>query len=158
MTAETRTHSKPIVAIRLGRQVGRFAAIGVISTLAYLALYSLLRTVEAAPLANALALIATTVGNTAANRRLTFGIRGRSDLVRDHLAGLAGLGAALAITTTAIGLLDLSVAHPARLIELAVLVAANALATVCRFGLLRALIARGGRSTSTSINLERTPS
>jgi putative flippase GtrA len=142
----------------LGSQVGRFAAIGVLSTIAYLALYSVLRTFEAAPVANALALIATTVGNTAANRRLTFGIRGRSALLRDHLAGLAGLAAALAITTAAIGLLDLSVAHPGRLIELVVLVAANAVATVCRFGLLRALLARGGRSTSTSISLERTPS
>jgi putative flippase GtrA len=141
-----------------GRQVGRFAAIGVVSTIAYLALYSVLRTLEAAPLANALALIATTVGNTAANRRLTFGVRGRSDLVRDHLAGIAGLGVALAITTAAIGVLELALAHPGRLIELAVLVAANALATVCRFGLLRALIARGGRSGSTSVTLERTPS
>ena len=62
------------------------------------------------------------------------------------------------VDSAAIGLLDLSVAHPGRLIELVVLVAANAVATICRFGLLRALLARGGRSTSTSISLERTPS
>ena len=78
--------------------------------------------------------------------------------MRDHLAGLAGLGVALGITTAAIALLDISVAHPSRLTELAVLVGANAVATACRFGLLRTLIARGDRAASTSINLERTPS
>jgi glycosyltransferase involved in cell wall biosynthesis len=142
----------------IGSQVGRFAAIGLVSTAAYLGLYSLVRTFEPAALSNAVALIATTVGNTAANRRLTFGVRGRADLVRDHLAGLAGLGAALTITTFSIGVLDSTVHQPSRASELVVLVGANAIATVCRFGLLRALIARNGRRAATSINLERTPS
>ena len=142
----------------LSGQVGRFAAIGAISTLAYVALYSLVRTVEPAPLANALALITTTLGNTAANRRLTFGVRGRADLVRHHLAGLAGLAVALIVTTAAVGLLDAVVARPGRVAELAVLVAANAVATICRFGLLRGLIARAGRPVASPINLERTPS
>ena len=142
----------------LGGQVGRFAAIGLVSTLAYIVLYSLVRSVEPAPLANALALITTTLGNTAANRRLTFGVRGRTDLVRDHLAGLAGLAVALVITTSAVGLLDLTVSRPGRTVELAVLVVANAIATVCRFGLLRVLIARGSRPAASPINLERTPS
>ena len=142
----------------LGGQIGRFAAIGVVSTIAYVALYSLIRTAEPAALANAAALIATTIGNTAANRRLTFAVRGRADLLRDHLAGMAGLGVALMITTVSIGVLDAAVARPGRLLELAVLVGANALATICRFGLLRAFIARGSRPATTPINLERTPS
>ena len=142
----------------LGSQVGRFAAIGLVSTAAYLGLYSLVRSFEPAALSNAVALIATTVGNTAANRRLTFGVRGRTDLVRDHLAGLASLAAALTITTLSIGVLDTTVHHPSRAAELLVLVGANALATVCRFGLLRALIARNGRRAATPITLERTPS
>jgi len=142
----------------LAGQIGRFAAIGAVSTLAYVALYSLVRTFEPAPLANALALVTTTVGNTAANRRLTFGVRGRADLLRDHLAGLAGLAVALIVTTSAVGLLDAAVARPGRLAELAVLVAANAVATICRFGLLRGLIARAGRPAATPINLERNPS
>jgi hypothetical protein len=49
-----------------------------------------------------------------------------------------------------------TVAHPARLAELAVLVGANAVANMARFGLPRTLIARGGRSIATSISLERT--
>src|SRR5438094_8167265 len=65
-------------------QARRFAAIGVVSTLAYLAIYSLLRTATTAVAANAIALIVTAVGNTAANRRLTFGLRGRESLGRHH--------------------------------------------------------------------------
>ena len=44
------------------------------STLAYLLLYLLLRTGLGAQPANLLALLLTAVGNTAANRRLTFGV------------------------------------------------------------------------------------
>ena len=142
----------------IARQALRFSAIGVLSTLAYVALYSVLRLAEPAALANALALVATTIGNTAANRRFTFGVRGRAGLVHDHLAGLAGLALALLITTAAIGLLGRLAGQPTRVEEVAVLVAANAVATVCRFGLLRALVARPGRSAQPSINLERTAS
>ena len=144
--------------VGLGVQVGRFAAIGVLSTIAYVGLYSVARAFEPAALANAVALIATTVGNTAANRRLTFGIRGRADLFRDHLAGLAGLAVALTITTLSIGALETTLSHPSRTAELLVLVGANALATICRFGLLRVLIARNGGRGTTPVNLERTPS
>jgi putative flippase GtrA len=140
-------------------QIARFAAIGVASTIAYVVLYSLLRSVEAPPLANALALLATTLANTAANRRFTFGVRGANSLVHDHLAGLAGLGVALLITTSAIALLDQVSARPSRLTEVTVLVTANALATLCRFVLLRALIARSGRPASQAhVSLERTAS
>jgi putative flippase GtrA len=169
MTAEARLSPQPIADIggpvereparrRVGRQVGWFAAIGVVSTIAYLGLYSLVRSFEPAALANAVALIATTVGNTAANRRLTFGVRGRADLARDHLAGLAGLVVALTITTLSIGALQTLNAHPSRMAELFVLVGANAFATVSRFGLLRALIARNGQGVATPIGLERTSS
>ena len=41
------------------RQVGTFAAIGVVSTLAYLALYALLRSFVSAGAANVIALVAT---------------------------------------------------------------------------------------------------
>jgi putative flippase GtrA len=157
MTAEPRGDLQP-ARLGLGGQVGRFAAIGLVSTAAYLGLYSLVRSFGPAAVANAAALLATTLANTAANRRLTFGVRGRADLVRDHLAGLAGLAAALTITTLSIGVLETTVRHPSRAAELVVLVGANALATVCRFGLLRVLIARNGRHAAPPTNLERTPS
>jgi putative flippase GtrA len=60
------------------RQLPSFAVIGVASTLAYLALYLVLRQLAPAVVANALALFATAIANTAANRRFTFGVTGSS--------------------------------------------------------------------------------
>ena len=119
------------------RQAAMFAAIGVVSTLAYVALYALLRPAVPAELANAAALLATAIGNTAANRRLTFSIRGRAGLARDHAAGLLALGAALAITSAALAVLQVAAPGAPQAIEVAVLVAANAAATLVRFLLLR---------------------
>jgi CobQ-like glutamine amidotransferase family enzyme len=50
-------------------------------------LFVLLRGPLGAGGANAAALAVTAIGNTAANRRLTFGVRGRAHLLRDHLRG-----------------------------------------------------------------------
>ena len=123
-------------------QAMRFAAIGVVSTLAYAGLYLLLRGVLSPQPANALALVITALGNTAANRRLTFGVRGRDSLIRDHAAGLVAFGVALLLTSVAIAGLQLLWPDPGRLVELVVLVAASALATICRFFLLRGWITR----------------
>src|SRR4051794_40319682 len=60
--------------------VARFMAIGVVSTLAYALLFVVLHPLLGAGWANAIALAMTAVGNTAANRRLTFGLRGRAGL------------------------------------------------------------------------------
>lgn len=136
-------------------QVARFATVGAISTVAYVALYAFLRGMASATVANAVALILTTVGNTAANRRLTFGVRGRQALVRDHVAGLAALGVALLISTTALGLLQSAVRAAPRALELAVLAAANAIATVGRFVVLRWAIVAGNHAPSADTRLER---
>jgi putative flippase GtrA len=126
---------------QLARQVATFALIGVGSTAAYIGLYAALRSVAPAGVANAAALVVTTIGNTAANRRLTFGVRGRRSLVHDQAAGLMAFAIALALTSGAIGALGWLVPGADRFTELAVLVAANALATAVRFVLLRGLIA-----------------
>jgi putative flippase GtrA len=123
------------------RRLAIFGAIGVASTLAYVALYAWLRQGLSAGAANAAALIATAVANTAANRRLTFEVKGRSGLGRDHAAGLLALALALAITSVSIGLLTTVAPHHSRATELAVLVAANAAATAARFLLLRFALA-----------------
>ena len=118
------------------RQLPSFAAIGVVSTLAYLALFWVLRSVTGAMAANAVALLVTAVANTAANRRFTFGVTGRRDRLRQHLEGLVVFGLGLGFTTGALGLLT-----PAtRAAELAALVAANAAATLLRFVLLRSWV------------------
>ena len=56
----------------------RFITVGLASTLAHALLFLLRRGTLGAAGANAVALAVTAVGNTAANRRFTFGIRGRT--------------------------------------------------------------------------------
>jgi putative flippase GtrA len=124
------------------RQVGTFAAIGVVSTLAYVALYALLRPFVSAGTANVIALVATAIGNTAANRRLTFSIRDRAGMARDHAAGLVALGAALVITSASLAMLNVVAPGAPHAIEVVILVAANATATLVRFLLLRLALDR----------------
>ena len=124
------------------RQLATFGAIGVASTAAYVLLYAWLREATPAGVANAVALVITAVGNTAANRWLTFGVRGRAGLARDHAAGLLAFGAALAITTASLVILSAIMPRHDRTTEIAVLVLANAVATLVRFVLLRLAMVR----------------
>ncbi|SCF26784.1 GtrA-like protein [Micromonospora purpureochromogenes] len=124
------------VPVGLPRQLARFAAVGVASTLAYLLLFVACRGVLGAQWANLLALLVTAVANTAANRRLTFGITGRRHAGRHHLQGLLAFGLGLALTSGSLAALHAATA-PSRPVELAVLVAANLAATALRFLLLR---------------------
>lgn len=137
MTALARPTAPPLVG-----QVLRFAAIGVGSTLAYLVLYAALRLALPAQPSNALALLVTTIANTAANRRFTFAVRGGTRLVRHQVQGLAVFGLALALTSGSLALLHALAAQPSRARELVVLTLANALATALRFALLRAWVFR----------------
>src|SRR5436305_11548638 len=75
------------VALALSRQVLTFASIGIASTIAYAIVYALLRAFASPAISNVLALIATSVANTAANRRLTFGVRAPTGFWQDQLAG-----------------------------------------------------------------------
>ncbi|MGZ8801104.1 MAG: glycosyltransferase [Mycobacterium sp.] len=119
------------------RQVVRFGAVGVASTAAYVVLFVLMQGWAGAQLANLIALLLTAIANTAANRRFTFGVGGNPQLARHHLEGLIVFGIALSITSGALGLLHATTQAPHHLVELAVLVAANLLATTVRFVLLR---------------------
>ena len=55
--------------------------------------------------ANVVALLLTSIANTAANRRLTFGVRGRDGAARHQFQGLIIFGLGLALTTGALALL-----------------------------------------------------
>jgi glycosyltransferase involved in cell wall biosynthesis len=112
-----------------------FAAIGIASTLAYLALFLLLRPMGAQG-ANLVALLVTAIANTAANRRFTFGVRGRTGVARHQFEGFVVFGIGLALTSGALALLH-TFGEPPRIVELLVLIAANLIATVVRFVLLR---------------------
>jgi putative flippase GtrA len=127
-------------------QVLRFAAVGVASTLAYGALYLLLRTLLPAMAANASALLMTAVANTAANRRFTFGIRTSTHLGRHHISGLGLFVAGFALSSGALALLHALVAAPSRTAEIAVLTGANLVVTVGRFIALRWWVFRAAPS------------
>jgi putative flippase GtrA len=124
------------------RRIATFAGIGVVSTLAYVVLYALLRGATSAQIANVVALAVTAVGNTTANRRLTFSVRGRSGFLADQAAGLAAFAIALAITSGSIGLLGALVPRAGLRLEVAVVVAANVLATLVRYLVLQSWMDR----------------
>jgi len=141
---------------RLSRELRSFAAIGIASTLAYVAVYAILRLVLPATLANALGQLLTAVGNTAANRRFTFAANGNGAAARDHLGGLTAFGVALGLTTSAIAGLHWMDPHASRITEVLVLMSANLLATLVRFVLLRAWIAPAREpSPAVPIHLHR---
>jgi len=124
-------------------QLARFIVVGVASTAAYVLLYLLFRGAIAAQAANAASLLLTAVANTAVNRRVTFGIRGRMHAARHQLRGLIAFGIGLAVTSGALVALHAATAQPGRAAEVAVLVAANLAATVIRFMLYRGWVFRG---------------
>lgn len=124
-------------------QLARFAVIGVASTVAYLLLYLLLRDVLAAQPANVISLLVTAVANTTANRRFTFGIRGRTRAARHQVLGLIAFAVSLALSSGALDALHIFFPHAGRVVEVAALVVANVIATIVRFGLYRGWVFRG---------------
>jgi len=136
------THGVPV---GLTRQLVRFAAVGVASTLAYLLLFLTLRTGIGSQGANLVALLVTAVANTAANRRFTFGVRGTQDRGVHQVQGLLVFGLGLALTSGSLAALHAS-GRDSGAIEVVVLVGANLAATVLRFLLLRVWVFRSPRA------------
>jgi glycosyltransferase involved in cell wall biosynthesis len=128
----------------------RFLGIGVLSTLAYTLLFLALRAPLGISGANAAALALTAVANTQANRHLTFGLRGRTGLLRQHAMGAVVYVLTLGLTSGALLVLHVLDARPSRPLELAVLIAAGVCATVPRFVALRSWVfARRARRALT---------
>src|SRR3954466_6830863 len=139
----------PGVPPSLVTQFVRFALVGVLSTLASLLIFMLLHEPLGAQAANLTALLVTAVANTAANRRLTFGIRGGAGAARAQLQGLVVFGLGLALTSGTLAGLHAATATPSRTVEGAALLAANAAATLLRFVLFRGWVSRP-RTPSTT--------
>jgi putative flippase GtrA len=116
--------------------------VGVASTVAYAVLFLLLRHVMPALAANATALLLTTIANTAANRRFTFGVRGRAEAIRHQVQALIVFGMGLALTSTSLALLERFAPDASRLVEVLVLTGANLFVTVMRFVAMRGWIFR----------------
>ena len=120
------------------RELGIFAFIGVASTILHLSLFAVLRLfVETSQLANAVALLTATVVNTAANRRLTFGITGRDGVVRQQIQGLIVFALTLGMTSGALALLHGVSSNPARWVETLVIAVATLAATVVKYLAMR---------------------
>ncbi|MFT3852113.1 MAG: glycosyltransferase family 2 protein [Ilumatobacteraceae bacterium] len=117
-------------------QLVRFVSIGAVSTLLFAVLFLLLHGEVGAVAADVIALAVCTVVNTAANRRLTFDLRGRTRRVRHQVRGLIA-----ALLPLGLNLLALAVAAAFGVTEamplVLVLTAANAIASLVKFVLLQ---------------------
>jgi putative flippase GtrA len=131
-----------VARLAMATPVARFVGIGLVSTLAYALLFLVLAGAVGSAVGSALALALTAVGNTAANRRLTFGIRGRDGLARQQVAGFLVFVLALGLTNGALSVLHDLDAHAPRLLEAAVLVLATLAATVTRYVALSSWVFR----------------
>jgi putative flippase GtrA len=122
----------------MARQLPIFAIIGVVSTIAQLVLYVALRAMALPPLAaNAISLFVTAIGNTAANRRFTFGVTGTARAFRQQLEGGLAFLIGLVLSTGCLTALHFIAPEAGRIVEVSTLVLANGLAALVRFLLLR---------------------
>jgi putative flippase GtrA len=153
---------KGVARLAFATPVARFAAVGLASTIAYALIFLALRAGGlGAGLANALGLAVTAVANTAANRRLTFGIIDRRGLLRQHAAGATIYAITLGLTAGALGVLHALGGRdpgPSRASELAVLIAASMVATVTRYVALKTWVFASPKRLAngdTSVTLAR---
>jgi putative flippase GtrA len=139
-----------VARLLAGARLTRFLAVGVGSTIAWALLFLALRGTLGPGGANAVALAITAVANTQANRAFTFRIRGRDQLVRQHAMGAVVYVLTVGLSSGALLVLHALDATPARHVELAVLIAANACATATRYVALRTWVfARRGRKAAS---------
>ncbi|HSS08397.1 MAG TPA: bifunctional glycosyltransferase family 2/GtrA family protein [Acidimicrobiales bacterium] len=125
----------------LSGQLVRFAGIGAVTTAIFAVLFILLAGPLGPIAANVVALGLAGAVNVIANRRITFARRGRPGRRRQYGAGL--LVAAVPLGFTVATLVALGVAGVTSLsVDLAALMAVNAVATLARFELLRRWVFR----------------
>jgi putative flippase GtrA len=140
----------------------RFAGVGAISTLAYIALFALLEPWVGGYAANATAILACGIGNTAAHRGMAGTVHLGLDRVQRALVASALVGVSLSFTTAAL-VATRSLGMDSLTPELVAVTLANLTAAALRFGILRTWVFRprfgtrlapvalaGDASTSTS--------
>ncbi|GAB2846171.1 bifunctional glycosyltransferase family 2/GtrA family protein [Actinoallomurus bryophytorum] len=129
-------------------QLPSFALIGVVSTVAQLVLYALLRLFMPVVAANVVSYFLAAIANTAANRRFTFGVVGARRAVRHQLEGGVAFLVGLAVSTGGLFAVHAMWPRAPRLAELAALLVLNLFAAVIRFVLLRAWVFHPRRARS----------
>ncbi len=146
--AEAAVHAPP----GLVGQMVRFGTVGVLSTIAYVVLFVWLRQDMPAQAANLVALLATALVNTAANARITFGLRDDERGWRHQARGLGVFAIALGLTSGSLAALQALAPAAGVAAETLVLIVANAVATVARFLLYRSWVfpRRGGSTPPTT--------
>jgi glycosyltransferase involved in cell wall biosynthesis/putative flippase GtrA len=143
----------PGVPTALAGHLFRFVTVGLLSTLGFLGLFLGLRHPLGGQVANAVALSLTVLGNSALNRRYTFGIVGRSDLTRHQLRCLATFCVQLTLTSAALGVVG-QVRPGSQSWEVVALLAVHATATVARFLHLRHWVFRASWPLPRSVPSE----
>lgn len=121
----------------LGPQIVKFAIVGVGSTVLNLLLFAAFRHALGNQWANIVALLITTVINTALNRRFTFAAKDRGGATRVQLQSLVLLGITIAMTSGALEILRHADPHANGLVSTGAVAAGNVIATCVRFVLLR---------------------
>jgi putative flippase GtrA len=119
-----------------------FASIGVASSVLHLGLFALLRGGLSAQAANGLALVVATAGNTAANRRWTFGVRGRAGALRHQAQGFLVFALTLCLTSAGLALLSRITPGAPTWLETVAVAVATAVSTVVKFVLMRSWMFR----------------
>ena len=147
--AGRRSSRAPAASTRLPHQLVWFCVIGVASTLAYAGIYLAFRAALPAQWANALALFVTAIANTAANRRLTFGVRGAVGRLLHQTQGLIVFVVGLAVTSGSLVVLHHADPAAGHTVELALLIVASAVATLLRFALFRVWVFRRRHAGAT---------
>ena len=143
-----RPHSHAVTA----DQLLRFAGVGLISTLGYLFLFVAWRPLLGPFAANAVAMAIATLFNTAVHRELSRHADGAPRRGHRFLVATGLYAISLVCTTTA--LVVAQWIAPGRLVaELAALTAANLVAAIFRFALLRAWIFPSGRRAADSLEV-----
>lgn len=144
----------PTPQVGLARQLLRFGFIGVLSTVLFAALFLALRMAGLGPqTANASALVLSTIVNTQANRRLTFGVSGRRRAVQHQAQGFVILGLALVLTAGGLAALHHWVPDPSHTAEILTLTVANVMATLVKFLLFRGWVFRGSRTSTETTEM-----
>jgi putative flippase GtrA len=131
-----------------GRQLRRFAAVGVLSTAVHLGLFAALTVPTGSrQTANLVGLLLATIANTALNRGWTFGLRGTGH-ARHQLQGLLVFAVTWLMTAGALEALHATVAAPSTALATTVVAVATGLSTILRFVAMRTWMFRVPQSSS----------